>query len=42
MMGVNVRIFFRAPNAFLQSLSKINGAFFTNNLHKGLAMLLKF
>jgi hypothetical protein len=41
MMGVDVRIFFTAPNAFLQLSSKINGASFTNNLHKGMVILLK-
>jgi hypothetical protein len=41
MMGVDVRIFFKAPNAFLQSSSNMNGASFTNNLHKGLVILLK-
>jgi len=41
MMGVDVKIAFKDPNAFLQSSSKIKGAFFTNSLHKGRAILLK-
>jgi hypothetical protein len=41
MMGVDVRIAFKASNAFLQSSSKMKGASFTNSLHKGWAILLK-